>query len=139
MIIPEHFKKIPYVEGGRDFWGADCYGVLRLWLQYRQIVDLPAWGNVISKRRAACAEAYAKSASGFVSVNEARQDDVITCHNRAGDLEHIGAIIETSTGLSVYHSTATSRRPVVTPLNAFKRHYKNTELIRYANSESIYS
>ena len=139
-MIPTEFKEIPYVEGGRNFAGADCYGVVRLWLIYRGIVTLPEWGLVISKRLKECAEAYKKTAdSGFVPVFEAHQDDVITCHDSTGALNHIGVIVITSTGPAVYHSSANTRRPVVSPLNSFRRLYKNTELIRYANSKSLHA
>lgn len=136
-MIPDKFRNIPYIEGGRDFNGADCYGVIRLWLLYRNVVDLPEWGSVISKRRTECAAAYNKTVSGFISVTDPQPDDIITCHNIAGDLEHIGAVVDSGTGLAIYHSTKDSGRPTVMPINVFRRLYKRTEFLRYAHSKRI--
>lgn len=137
-MIPEQFRRIPYREGGREFSGADCYGVVRLWLQYRGVVDLPLFGLVISKRRAACRDAYLQAASGFYEPDNPVPDDVICCFNQQGQLDHIGVIVATSTGPGVYHSQATQKRPVVTPLNVFRRLFKNTELLRYGDPESLH-
>ena len=138
-MIPEQFRRIPYREGGREFSGADCYGVVRLWLQHRNVVDLPPFGLVISKRRSACRDAYLQAASGFFEVVEPMPDDVICCFNKQGQLDHIGVIVDTTTGLGVYHSQASQRRPVVTPLNAFRRLFKHTELLRYGDPESLHA
>ena len=136
-MIPEKFRRIPYREGGREFSGADCYGVVRLWLQARRVAELPPWGLVISKRREKTRDAYLATASGFDTVTKAAPDDAICCYDMAGHLDHIGVIVESDSGLGVYHSLASQRRPVVTPLAAFRRLYKQTELLRYAYTARI--
>lgn len=52
----QKYLAVPFVDGGRDMSGADCWGMVRLVLLDRAGIDLPAYGEIGANERARIAE-----------------------------------------------------------------------------------
>lgn len=48
------FLQIPYVEQGRNYSGADCWGIVVLWMREKHNLDLPEYGSVVTKGMQDC-------------------------------------------------------------------------------------
>ncbi|MDF1685371.1 MAG: NlpC/P60 family protein [Parvibaculaceae bacterium] len=58
------FHKIPYVDGGRDVEGCDCWGLVRLYLFELAGLELPTYGTIGATEFAQIDAATAQGAAG---------------------------------------------------------------------------
>jgi len=55
MHWADRYIRIPFVDGGRDASGLDCFGLVRMVLKEHKGIDLPAYGEISAQDLAAIA------------------------------------------------------------------------------------
>jgi hypothetical protein len=111
---------IPYVEGGRDYKGCDCYGLVKLVYQFEYGIELPDWctDHRDFKR-------YDKMIKGVVcggdfTPMDAPHDGSFVIVERAKLSHHIGLFY----GSGVLHAER-GMGSIYEPLSRFKQRFPN--------------
>jgi len=132
----EPFVAVPYRDGGRDFAGADCWGLVRLVMRERGGVSLPSYGEIAASERARVARRMTKDSDGgpWLPVDAPRALDVVVMFADAkvgGRFRrlrgHVGIMVddrhvlhtEEETGASIARITADDVRHRIA---CFRRH-----------------
>lgn len=68
---------VPYVEGGENWAGADCWGVALIWYRERHGIELADRGDIAPGPDGIEAGMAGAQARGWLPVTEARDDDLI--------------------------------------------------------------
>lgn len=87
---------IPFKLRGRDFDGADCYGLVRLVLLHEFNIELPLWEEDYSdiKDHDRLTELIIARQSEFKEVNEPRAGDIVLLRMGSVFPVHIGVMID---------------------------------------------
>ena len=123
---------IPFVDGGRDRRGCDCWGLVRMVLAEQAGIDLPTYGDISATELLA----ISRTVRGAISTDEVwrrvdvpRDLDVVVMRQRA-DVErtpyHLGIVwkgrlLHTATGVDS-HTVPLTPGPIATPVIGYFRH-----------------
>ncbi|MBE0379169.1 hypothetical protein PPRY_a1760 [Pseudoalteromonas prydzensis ACAM 620] len=121
---------VPYLEGGRDMSGLDCWGATRFVLHY--IFKLPlftSFGHVRSKHKSEFNYAYCVLADQF---NECRpKHGSVACGFTAGNMVHMGVCMDIDNELIIFHSSRKHGGSFLS-LAAFNRLFYEVKFYEYA-------
>lgn len=106
------YTAIPFVDRGRSFEGADCWGLVALIYKTELSIELPSYGAISSKDLLSVAKAMkdGKDFGDWVAVDQQKEFDVIVMSGRVGHEKlaiHVGIavdenkIIHTEQGVNV--------------------------------------
>lgn len=113
---------LPFKDGGRDWKGVDCWGLVRLVLKQERGVDVPSYGEISAMDLASVAryvggesalEPWHPVKSGF------RPFDVAVMHKRHAPI-HVGIMATDTHLLHVERHTHAVLVPLVSPLVKFR-------------------
>lgn len=79
---------VPYVRGGTEFCGADCWGVVVLWYKHVLEIELPNRAN--HKPGHGGLQAGFEAATNFEQIDDPTDHDLITMRAKGFDVGHIG-------------------------------------------------
>jgi cell wall-associated NlpC family hydrolase len=132
-IIPMMWLKkyvgLPFVNGGRDFNGVDCWGLVRLVLKEECRVEVPSYGDISAGELAKVANMVGTESmrEPWIPVaGKARCFDVAVMHRRKSPI-HVGIIAER--GLLLHIEEATSA--VIVPLNHPSVSFRSISIFRH--------
>lgn len=119
MITLASIMTVPYVDGGRDLSGLDCWGLVRLVRHHHHGLPLlESFGRVLPDDKAGMTRGYHDLVAGFVET--APVDGAIACHFLGDALWHVGVVVD-ECGLKVLHTGRKQARPSLTRLAEFER------------------
>jgi len=130
------YLPVNYLDGGRDFNGMDCWGLVRHVLHYQFNLPLfESYGHVNPDDKRSLTEAFTAEVKSFIPSSS--KASAVAAGFRGQLLLHIGVCVEVNSQLYVLE---TSRKNAValTKLRDFKRQYSRIEFYSYvSNSQSI--
>jgi cell wall-associated NlpC family hydrolase len=97
---------LPYVDGGRDWHGVDCWGLVRLALMEERGSGLPAYGEISARDmlRIARAMEHGKDAEVWLAVDAPQALDVLVMRPAGRSwVGHVGIMVD---GRTVLHAEA---------------------------------
>lgn len=122
---------IPFVDGGRDRRGCDCWGLVRLVLAEQAGIEVPSYGEISARELLAISRTVRCAVAGepWRIVETPRDLDVAVMRQRADvDLTpyHLGIVwkgrlLHTATGVDS-HTVPLVPGPIATPIVGFFRH-----------------
>lgn len=112
----EKYVGLPFLDGGRDPHGVDCWGLVRLVLKEECDIDLPSYGEIAADNLSGIAGTVANACKEepWINVHPAskRAFDVVLMR-RSRALVHLGILISESKLLHIEEKTAA----VIVPLD----------------------
>lgn len=137
MITLASIMTVPYVDGGRDLSGLDCWGLVRLVRHHHHGLPLlESFGRVSPDDKAGMTDGYLAVVSGFVET--APIDGAIACHFLGDVLWHVGVVVD-ECGLKVLHTGRKLGRPCLSRLAEFERMALTTRYYIEHDSSSLLS
>ncbi|MCE5229002.1 C40 family peptidase [bacterium] len=92
----EHYVGLPWLAGGRDRSGVDCWGLVRMVLDEQFHVELPLWNECSDPEQSDCAgKAIASHRDGMwreIVAGEEQLGDIVLMQV-AGDVSHVGLVL----------------------------------------------
>ena len=123
------YSKIPYVDGGRDRTGLDCWGLVREVLhQHFNVPLLPKFGQVAAANKLGMTAGYHELAVNF--RNDKPANGAIAAGFRGDCLIHVGVCIEESHQLKVLH-TSSKWGPMLSSIRDFERLFETVSFHVY--------
>jgi len=127
---------VPYVDGGREMAGADCWGLVRLVMRERGGVDLPTYGEIAASERARVARRMRRDSDGgpWLPVDVPRELDVVVmfADTKVGGKfrrlrGHVGIMLDGRHVLHTEHDTGAEivtidERTIKHRIACFRRH-----------------
>ena len=94
MFDTNKYLSIPFLEFGRDFYGCDCYGLVRLIYKNEFEIDIPEFCGIGHKEYLKISDKIdqCKCTSDWKSVNSPRLGDVVLLKNK-GVATHVGLLV----------------------------------------------
>ena len=124
----DSYLTVPYIDGGRDFDGFDCWGLVRHILHFNLHQPLlDSYGFISPDDKINLTAAYQKVAPLFVQC-QPQSGCIVACFKR-GLLLHVGVVVEAN-GLQVYH-TGRKHGPLKTKLANFERLFFKVKYYAY--------
>ena len=128
--INDYFT-VPYVEGGRDMSGLDCWGITRLILHYVYKTPLfTSFGHVRSEHANEFTSAYTVLSGQFIPCIP--KDGAVACGFYDHNLVHMGVCVDADGQLDVFH-TCEKHGPSFMRVEAFKRLFEEVKFYEYAS------
>lgn len=122
---------LPFLGGGRDRDGLDCWGLVRLVYAERFGIGLPEYGEIAANELRAVARAMdaAAAADPWLPVSAPREGDVCLMRSARGGraIVHVGVSVNASGILHVERASAS----VVVPLNHYSIRQRIAGFRRY--------
>lgn len=122
-IALKDFLSVPYVDGGRDWGGLDCWGIVRAvryWLLNLPMLD--SFGHITNNgghdHYQGMTAAYHELKNNYQEVTPA--PGAIACCFNQGTLIHVGVVVTSGNQLKVLH-TRYKTGPHLTSLRHFNR------------------
>ncbi|GAA4879756.1 hypothetical protein [Ferrimonas pelagia] len=117
------FLAVPYLDGGRDMDGLDCWGQVRLARALLFGRDMAtSYGHILCANKPGMTDAFAQMLPRFAEVSP-RPGAVACCFKPDAEqrpvLLHVGLVVEAE-GIKVLHTNAKAG-PHLLPLRAFGR------------------
>ena len=126
------YLSVPYLDGGRDFSGMDCWGLVRHVLHYQYGWPLlKSFGHVCADDKAHLTESYHTQVGLFSRCQPKTQ--AVAAGFRGLLLIHIGICIEID-GKCLVLETSKKRGVTLTDLSQFNRMYSRTEFYHYGRA-----
>lgn len=128
--INDYFT-VPYVDGGRDMAGLDCWGQVRLILHH--VYNKPlftSFGHVRAEHSANCSSAYSSLVGQFTQCEP--KDGVVACGFDGGSLVHVAVCIVADGQLDIFH-TCEKQGARFIKIEAFKRLFEEVKFYEYAS------
>ncbi len=123
------YSTIPYVERGRDFSGADCWGFVRLQcINEDQIPPdaVPSFGALTGADPSGMTDAYRSTLPAFKRVARPLPGAVACCFDGRGNFRHVGRVWRDGSRLVVSHTRAATG-PLKTDVREFCQGFKTVE------------
>ncbi|PKG73045.1 hypothetical protein CXF86_19700 [Shewanella sp. GutCb] len=122
------YRSVPYVDGGRDLNGWDCYGLARHVAQaHYQYSELSMFDTILAANKRQLTKAYRVENSKLTSIDTACDGCLVAClHN--GVCVHLGIVVEVSENkqLVVLH-TGEKTGGLMTPIPLFLHQHQQLE------------
>lgn len=117
----EKYVGIPFVDGGRDWTGLDCWGLVRLVLKTECNIEVPSYGDISADELAAVAREVASECSKepWHPVIKPLTFDVAVMHKRKSPV-HVGIMTTPTHMLHIERATHSVFIPVVHPSVSFR-------------------
>ena len=118
MNLNEFVKKsvgTPWISGGRDWSGWDCWGCVRLCYRECLGVDLPSYGEISARDLARIARQMETAKDdGWRQIGTPRALDVVLMRSGRGGARvvHVGVMVDANRLLHVEEAAATAVVPV---------------------------
>lgn len=130
----DDYLSIPYVDGGRDGCGLDCWGLVRDVLHAHFGVPLLAsFGHVSPDDKPGMTGGYHQVVNGFVPG--ACVPGAVACGFRGDCLVHVGVVVNNGR-LQVLHTSRKSGPGMLDP-RAFRRLFERTEFYEYRDAKRL--
>lgn len=125
----ERYIGIPFVDGGRDISGVDCWGLVRLVYSEVLNIDLPSYGEISAQKLLAISKAISKGQESWVEPDTPEPlDGVLMRHSsRTSLIGHMGILADRANVLHIEESTASC----VVPLNHYSVRFRVAGFRRY--------
>lgn len=126
----DRYMRVPFVDGGRDMAGADCWGLVRMVLKDMAGVEVPAYGDISATELAAVARQMTADAAGplWVPVAEPKELDVVGMRWFAKEgIGHVGIMID---GRRMLHSED-GTGPVVVDIGHYSIKRRIVKFVRH--------
>ncbi len=118
---------LPFVDGGRDMTGCDCWGLVRLVLRERGGIEVPSFAHIAAVNARAVRDEIARNATGGDWIEVARGDaralDVIEMRGGLdinGTLQaagtHVGLVVARGQLMHIEHGIDAVLQPFTGPL-----------------------
>jgi cell wall-associated NlpC family hydrolase len=124
---PSAYVGLPFVDGGRNRAGVDCWGLVRLVLAEQAGVDVPTYGEISAHDLARVTGTIRAAIAGDQTWRQVEHPGVFDVAVMRGNPLHVGIMIDTRRVLHVESTTAAVQIPVTHPsvrhrLIGFYRH-----------------
>lgn len=127
--INDYFT-VPYVEGGRDMSGLDCWGITRFILHYVYKTPLfTSFGHVRSEHAKEFTSAYTVLSGQFTECPP--KSGAVACGFKDSNLVHMGVCVNADGQLDVFH-TCEKHGARFIKIEAFKRLFEEVKFYEYA-------
>ncbi len=123
------YLSVPYVDGGRDMAGLDCWGQPRLVLH--NVFGKPlfkSFGHVSPDDKAHLTSSYAQIVDQFKPC--AAKEQAIACGFRGQNLIHMGLCVVVDGQLQILH-TSRKKGPSIVTIADFKRLFFKVKFYEY--------
>ena len=113
MIWWAKYVGIPFLDGGRDMAGLDCWGLVRLIYAQELDIDLPDYGEVSAKDLLRVARSLDAGSERWLSVDDPVEFDLVAMrlYDRAW-VGHVGVMLGARTMIHTEDRIAVSVVPV---------------------------
>ena len=113
MIWWAKYVGIPFLDGGRDMAGLDCWGLVRLIYAQELDIDLPDYGEVSAKDLLRVARSLDDGSERWLSVDDPAEFDLVAMrfYDRAW-VGHVGVMVDARTMIHTEDKTAVAVVPV---------------------------
>lgn len=128
------YLQIPYVDGGRDCRGFDCWGMVRHVLHHHFGVPwLTSFGHVSPDDKVGMTDGYWQEQGAFVLGPCATGS--VACGFRGDCLVHVGVVV--SNGQQQVLHTGRSHGPALNTPRAFRRLFERVEFYEYQDAKRL--
>jgi cell wall-associated NlpC family hydrolase len=119
---------LPFADGGRDFVGVDCWGLVQLVMRHEKGIALPCYGETSALDLAAVAGVMARESlvEPWQWVEAPRPFDVVVMHRRR-DPVHVGIMASADQLLHIEQKIAA----VLLPLDHPTLRFRNPRFLRH--------
>lgn len=102
----EKYVGLSFLDGGRDFTGLDCWGLVRLVLKRECKIEVPSYGEISATELAKVANMIASESIGepWVPSINVQKFDVAVIHRRQSPI-HVGIMVSSTMILHIEQST----------------------------------
>lgn len=107
------YLSVPYVPHGCGFSGADCWGLVRLWLMHEAGLNLPDYKYAAGGEAAEIAKHMHE---GFRRVEAPVRGDIVLLSSRHGAADHLGVVV----GAGEFLHTSEKFGTVVSNINRWR-------------------
>lgn len=119
MRSDEIYVGLPFVDGGRDFKGVDCWGLVRLFLSREAHIDVPSYGEISASDLIVSKTIRDESTKEpWADVADARRFDVLVMRGRP---LHVGVMVDGHNVLHVEEASASVIVPVTMQMIANRK------------------
>lgn len=131
----EKYVGLPFVDGGRDWRGVDCWGLVKLILQYEKGIHVPSYGEISACELLKVAEMVSDETKKepWNPVIHAQEFDVAVMHKRHAPI-HVGVMADRTHLLHVELKTSAVLIDIKHPTVSFRsiEYYRHRNLINDA-------
>lgn len=125
----------PYVDGGRDLNGLDCWGLIRDVLQKHYGTPvLGSFGNVTAADKKGMTLGFKQVVQAFTPSPP--QAASVAAGFRGENLIHVGVCVDVNGGLKVLH-TSSKHGPSLDTLAHFQRLFPKVIFYEYSNNSGV--
>ncbi len=128
----EKYIGLPFVDGGRDWSGVDCWGLVRLVLEYERCILVPSYGEISAEELSKVAKEVAGESSKepWHSVIHPTGFDVAVMHRRRSPV-HVGIMASPVHLLHIERATSTVLIETSHPSVSFRsiQYFRHRELL----------
>lgn len=113
---------LPFVDGGRDFKGVDCWGLVRLVFKNELDVDIPSYGDISAVELSKVAREIAQESvrePWLPVIGPIQVFDVAVMHKRRAPI-HVGIMTGPNQLLHIEKSTSAVHVPIIHPTIKFR-------------------
>lgn len=110
MILPGWLPRyigLPFQDGGRDFRGVDCWGLVRLVLRHEADIEVPSYAEIGARELLAIARAMRDDRRDWIEVipGTARVFDVVLMRSQGSTPVHCGVALSSDRLLHIEQGT----------------------------------
>lgn len=131
----EKYVGLPFVDGGRDFTGVDCWGLVKLILQTECGIEVPSYGDIGAAELLKVASMVSDETKKepWHPVIIAQAFDVAVMHKRRAPV-HVGVMVDQSHVLHVEVKTSAVLIDIKHPSVAFRsiEFFRHREMLNAA-------
>lgn len=127
-LWPEKYVGLPFVDGGRNFKGVDCWGLVRLVLQHECNIEVPSYGEIsaLDLLKVAGVVAAESAVEPWVQIEKPVTFDVAVMHRRQTPI-HVGIMVTPTEVLHIEKACST----VLIPITHMSISFRPTKFYRH--------
>ncbi len=131
----EKYVGLPFIDGGRDWKGVDCWGLVRLILRIECGIIVPSYGEISAEELVKVAKEVAGESSKepWLPVIHAQAFDVAVMHRRRAPI-HVGIMVDNKNLLHIERATNAVLIDIKHPSVSFRSvsYFRHRELLDVA-------